>query len=259
MSDPTPRRRLAGRALLGAGLLALPLTASISYAASEAQVEAPEPPAPPEAPAAPAAPDAPTPPQPPEAPEAPEVGDDVAVFVIKRVARSDDDAAAEAGEQDRDQEQVTEQVWREKDGKERRFRLVVRSSGDGAGALDPAQRDAMIAELRAELAEGERLPPDVSRALAEARANVLTLRAAPKVMVMKECTSAFEGQAQVINGKDGKKTIMICQPRIPATARLGLEQARAEIASDKSIPEDFRKQMLETLDRQIARWKEKEG
>lgn len=259
MSDPTPRRRLAGRALLGAGLLALPLTASISYAASEAQVEAPEPPAPPEAPAAPAAPDAPTPPQPPEAPEAPEVGDDVAVFVIKRVARSDDDAAAEAGEQDRDQEQVTEQVWREKDGKERRFRLVVRSSGDGAGALDPAQRDAMIAELRAELAEGERLPPDVSRALAEARANVLTLRAAPKVMVMKECTSAFEGQAQVINGKDGKKTIMICQPRIPATARLGLEQARAEIASDKSIPEDFRKQVLETLDRQIARWKEKEG
>ncbi|AUX70077.1 hypothetical protein CHX26_11785 [Porphyrobacter sp. HT-58-2] len=259
MSDPTPPRRLAGRALLGAGLLALPLTASISYAASEAQVEAPEPPAPPEAPAAPAAPDAPTPPQPPEAPEAPEAEDDVAVFVIKRMARPDDDAAAEAGEEGRDQEQVTEQVWREKDGKERRFRMVLRSSGDGAGALDPAQRDAMIAELRAELAEGVRLPPDLPRALAEARADVLTLRAAPNVMVMKECTSAFEGQAQIINGKDGKKTIMICQPRMPMAARLGLEQARAEIASDKSIPEDTRKQVLETLDRQIARWKEKGG
>src|SRR5690606_6307672 len=48
MSEITPRRRMAGRALLAAGLLALPLTASISYAET---MDLPEPPEPPAAPA----------------------------------------------------------------------------------------------------------------------------------------------------------------------------------------------------------------
>jgi bla regulator protein blaR1 len=50
MQDPTPRTRLLGRALIGLGVLALPLTASISYAAQDA---------PPAVPAAPTAPTAP--------------------------------------------------------------------------------------------------------------------------------------------------------------------------------------------------------
>lgn len=47
MHETTPRRRLLGRALIGAGALALPLTASISYAAAD---DAPAPPAAPPAP-----------------------------------------------------------------------------------------------------------------------------------------------------------------------------------------------------------------
>ena len=43
MNEPTPRRRLLGRALIGIGALALPLTASISYAANDAPA-APVPP-----------------------------------------------------------------------------------------------------------------------------------------------------------------------------------------------------------------------
>lgn len=50
MTEPTLRQRLIGRAMIGAAVLALPLTASITYAASDA------PPAPPEAPTAPDAP-----------------------------------------------------------------------------------------------------------------------------------------------------------------------------------------------------------
>jgi hypothetical protein len=38
-----------------------------------------------------------------------------------------------------------------------------------------------------------------------------------------------------------------------AEARQGLVEARAEIAADKDIPEDTRKQILRTLDAQIAR------
>ncbi|HSJ78726.1 MAG TPA: M56 family metallopeptidase, partial [Erythrobacter sp.] len=53
MSHISLRRRLAGGALLGAGLLTLPLTASFSYAATDPAQgvpQAPEPPAPPAAP-----------------------------------------------------------------------------------------------------------------------------------------------------------------------------------------------------------------
>ncbi|MEL6877292.1 MAG: M56 family metallopeptidase, partial [Pseudomonadota bacterium] len=66
LSNMSVRRRIAGRFMVGAALLALPLTASISYA--EEQV--PEPPAPPAAPLADAAPLPPKPPTPP-APPAP--------------------------------------------------------------------------------------------------------------------------------------------------------------------------------------------
>ena len=81
MSDTTPRRRWAGRALMGAAVLALPLTASISYAASDAP-HPPEPPAPPSVGVVPPAPPvppamdvssvtAPLPPEPPVPPAAP--------------------------------------------------------------------------------------------------------------------------------------------------------------------------------------------
>ncbi len=43
MNEPTPRRRLIGRTLIGIGALALPLTASISYASSDAAADTPAP------------------------------------------------------------------------------------------------------------------------------------------------------------------------------------------------------------------------
>ena len=46
MSEPTPRRQLAGRMLIGAAALALPLTATITHAAGDPAA----PPAPPAAP-----------------------------------------------------------------------------------------------------------------------------------------------------------------------------------------------------------------
>jgi hypothetical protein len=66
MSEMSRRRRWFGRSLFAASALALPLTASISYASASAQ------PAPPEAPAVPSPAIAPLPPAPPEAPDAPE-------------------------------------------------------------------------------------------------------------------------------------------------------------------------------------------
>ena len=73
MLDISPRRRIAGRALWIGAALALPLTASVSYAV------APPPPAAPAPPLAPVAPEAPVAPAPPAAP----VGDGPRTFIWK--------------------------------------------------------------------------------------------------------------------------------------------------------------------------------
>ena len=70
MTDLSNRRRRAGRLLVGAAALALPLTASITYA-QDAGPNPPAPPVPPTASAAPLPPIAPTAPANPLAPEAP--------------------------------------------------------------------------------------------------------------------------------------------------------------------------------------------
>ncbi|KPF65331.1 M56 family metallopeptidase [Porphyrobacter sp. AAP60] len=277
MSRISLRRRLAGGALLGAGLLTLPLTASFSYAASDpaqaVPAEAPEPPAAPTPPAPPHAPEAPDAPQPPAPPEAP------LAFVFPD---------GEGDSEGDGKTIVSERTTRSADGKERTVRIVRRTSAAGEPiTVDLARSEwmseqehaEMTAALREGLAEAERVRAEMRQTLAfammqadKAREHAEAARAAaPEVMVLKDCTSAFPGQAQVINGKDGKKTIMICQPRIQAlamrgfddaraaSARRGLEQARAEIARDREIPETTRKEMIQHLDRQIARLADKES
>jgi beta-lactamase regulating signal transducer with metallopeptidase domain len=269
MSNLSPRRRLAGRALLGAGLLALPLTASISYAASE--TDAPTPPAPPAAPGAPDAPDVPPPPPPPGAPH-------VMIFE-KRLA---DGAAAEGGEQ------VTEQVIRGEDGKETRVKIVMRGAPGAPGGPDreamekhfkalksgsKAEREAAIAALRADM-EARRgrgdvmmfrhpMPPMPPMG---AKGEMPPMPPIPPVMVMSGCKPGSSEMVETSEDKDGRQRIMICSTRIAevartsheearaglAEARAGLEAARAEIAAEKDIPEATRKQVLQTLDAQIA-------
>ncbi|WDA40487.1 M56 family metallopeptidase [Erythrobacter sp. BLCC-B19] len=252
MSDLSPRRRLAGRALLGAGLLALPLTASISYAASEAEpapVEAPEAPEPP---APPSAPEAPEPPAAPEAPEPP------TVVIIKEDGTTTTSTNTE----------VTEQVWRDADGKEHRIRMVFRATPDGEAiarkfegieSADKAERAEMFAALQEGLAEAERVRADLPRIMAEAFAAADAASAqSQRVIVKRECKPGSDEVSETTT-KDGVQIVSICQARIYASARKGLEEARAEIARDKDIPEDTRKMILRTLDNQIARWSEKEG
>ncbi len=264
MSDLSPRRRMAGRALLGAGLLVLPLTASISYAATDSAAEAPEPPAPPAPPAAPDAPDAPPPPPPPHV---------MIVDTRNGTVTTDGDA------------QVTEQVWRDADGKEHRVKMVIRGGPDGPGgpgrpdreamekrfkalqSSDKAEREAAIAEMRAEM-EARRARGDMvmmRREIDGPRPPMPPMPPMPpRVMVMQGCKPGSSEMVDTTETKDGTQKIMICQTRIADSARAGmrearsgLEEARAEIAGDKSIPEDTRKKVLETLDAQIARFSDK--
>jgi len=258
MSDPTPRRRMAGRALLGAGLLALPLTASISYAAGESMIAAPE------APEAPEPPAAPEPPQPPAAPEAPEAPEAPTILLVDPDAPGAPAAPGDAT--------VTERVWRDADGKERRVRVVTRGRPDGEAlarelealeGLDKAEREEMLADLRAGLAEADRALADLPRIIAEAQAEADSARAEAagaraeadrqRVIVKQECKPGSEEVSETAT-KDGTRIVSICRSRIYASARKGLEEARAEIAADRDIPEETRKQILRTLDVQITRW-----
>lgn len=252
MSDLSPRRRMAGRALLGAGLLALPLTASITYAASEGVLSAPEVPEVPEPPAPPAPP---APPSAPDAPEAPEAAEPPAVVLMSR----DGKGGAE----------VTEHVWRDADGKERRVKMVFRNAPEAEalardmearGGARAADHQAMMAELRAGLAEADRALADLPRIIEEAMAESEAARAEGqrRVVVKHECKPG-SGEVTETTAKGGVQVISICRSRIMAEARQGLVEARAEIAADKDIPEDTRKQILRTLDAQIARWSRQEG
>ena len=263
MSDLSPRRRLAGRALLGAGLLILPLTASISYAAAGQADEAPQPPVPPAPPAPPTppspqtAPDAPQPPTPPEAPEPPKTPL-AFVFLGSEGATEGDDKAV-----------VSEHTTRGADGKERTVKIVRREGATGKPLSVHVRRPEgmserdhadMTAALREGLAEAERVRAEMPRILAAAFSEAEAARAnAPRVIMMNNCRLDGDAPTETITGRDGKQTIMICQPRVSSLARQGLEEARAEIMADKDMPEDARKRVLEQLDRQIARWAEREG
>lgn len=272
MSELSTRRRWAGRALLGAGLLALPLTASISYAAGESQ---------PETPAPPAAPDAPPPPPAPPAPPAP--GEPRVVIIEKRIAKEGDAEVAE---------DVTEHVIVDADGKEKRTRFVFRSHPGGpAGpdreamekhfkalrSADKAEREAAIAALRADM-EARRARGDVVMFRRELGAPPVPPMpplaghgAMPHVMVMSGCRPGSSEMLETTEDKDGKQKIVICQTRIAESARAGmkeartglkearagLQDARAEIAKNKDIPEETRKKLLQTLDAQIERLADK--
>jgi hypothetical protein len=258
MSDLTPRRRLAGRALLGAGLLALPLTASISYAAGDTIAPVAEPAAPPAPPAAPEAPQAPEAPSAPEAPEAPDAPQPPTVVIVQTDGTTS--TMATTGD-------VTEQGWRGPDGKEHRIKMVFRAAPD-ARAADAEQRAAaaahraeMLASMQAAFAEADQARAEIPRLIALATAQAEGARdekGFQRVIVRQECKPGGEEVSETTS-KDGTQIISICQKRMFVSARSGLEEARAEIARDKDIPDDMRKELLKTLDRQIARWKDQES
>jgi beta-lactamase regulating signal transducer with metallopeptidase domain len=256
MSDISPRRRMAGRMMAGAALLALPLTASITYAAPEAPA-APEPPVAPAAPAAPPAPEAPT------APEAPEVEKEFAIAF----AGIDEDGEPALAPVDKD---VDVWVVKDKDGKVTRKvirkRIVDTADREAMTAQERAELDEKMKVLHAELAEKGEWQREVQAAMAEARESQRVAR-----IEMKRAMKDAEGMTRIeiaCNGnepvserttKDGHKTVMLCTSQITANALKGLKEARKAIAQEKGMNEEIRKQVLQSLDEQIANWGKSSG
>jgi len=243
MSDISPRRRFAGRALLTGAALALPLTASISYAETavpEAPAAPQAPPAPdaPIAPAAPPAPDAPlapaapltqppapTPPAPPAPPTHPAASDRTTEFNIERHIEARVERELDAAEIAVEQAELEVERIREH-------------------AHDRAELRAEMAELRRELARDGEMRREVRLAASEARA------AAPEVVM-----SCQRGQTEVVRSgttRGGREALFVCKSAALKTARASIESMRRTIRSDRNLSAAERTEALRALDEALA-------
>ncbi len=233
MTETTNNRRLAGRLMLGAAVLALPLTASISYAASEA----PAPPAPPEAPLPPLAP--PAPPAPPSASLAPQA-EPAPYADEERIEEVDPDVDVDFQPEPR----VSKHTYT--------FHSV-----DGDGELSVEERQEIMIELRESLAEAraelDELPRIIEEAMAEAEEAQSEAMKHRTVVEMK-CDKNSNEVTTTRETAGGSHVVMICQSRIMAHALEGLKEARKAIARNKEMSAKMRDDVTAELDREIERW-----
>ena len=240
MSDISPRRRTAGRLLMGAALLALPLTASISYAESLTVPNAPPAPVAPAAPTAPSAsavvPVPPAPPAPPmaltlqSAPDAPESEEaEKRVFVVREVEHDHED------------------------GKQRKvIRHERKIHSEDGHKMSAEEREEMLAELREEL---DGLDKHFEVAMEDVRVAMIEMeKDGHTTSVRMECKG--DKETNTWTDENGKQVVSICKSRIMAHALTGLKEARTAIAESTEMDSDMRKEVLAALDAKIADWKD---
>ncbi|HEY8602983.1 M56 family metallopeptidase [Tsuneonella suprasediminis] len=261
MTEISRRQRIAGRALIGAAALALPLTASISYAQAELP-DAPEVPAvadvsdisgvpqaplAPDAPAAYAADDAfsapgvsavsgvgdvlpvPATPATPAVAATPAVPAPPAVPAAPRTGytvRVHDTASDRTGGTTR--HEAREWAW-----------TTSHSEIDKKAIRKQVER-----EVRAARADVAKARSEAARAHAEAMAEIDR---------MPEIDTNCVTSGQAVTNKNGRRVVQVCTNQVMASAVEGIRTAREEIARDSSIPESARKEVLRSLDREIER------
>lgn len=236
MSDISPRRRTAGRALMAAGLLALPLTASISYANA------------PEAPVAPVAPVAGIAPPAPPAPPLPflfqSAPDDVEVEV----------ETTEDGKREVHVIRKVERTGEEGEEKELNHERRIMFMGDGE-KLSQAEREKIIAEVRADL---DRADAEMEGARRELRTAVIEMDDAKHGLtkVSVQCRGGDKGAEW--RSSDGETVTRLCTSEVMASAVDGLKQAREAIARNSEMDAEIRAEILKALDEKIAGWKSRD-
>jgi beta-lactamase regulating signal transducer with metallopeptidase domain len=262
MTQPSPRRRLAGRALIAAAVLALPLSATITYAAPDAV----DPPAPPEAPAAPAAPEAP------------------------RQVRSIVIVDQQDGADPADAKLKTRVITR--DGQT----IVFKTNKD----LSDAEIERQIAEAERGQAEADRGLAEADRGRAEAERQVLIIDRQGNDKDAKDRPVERSKQVVILRGPDGDTEVsnlgdhaiaMSCAGKGNAVAiaeeerkegrqekvqlrwcskgevaaeankqaLAAMKRAREDMARNRELSEAMREKVLKQLDEKIAELSRKEG
>ena len=239
MSETSRRRRWFGRILVAASALALPLTASISYAAANAQPAPPAPPAPPSAELPPA------PPAPPAPPEAPEVRNgEVRTMVLRRHGGGGETVVLRHPQGAQNWPQFN---WQGDPNSEEfqasmeEFQREMEKFGE-EWAEQHAEDWAKYGEQWARYGEQH-----------AAQAQALAQRAqrmAPEVIVHCDDESS---PARATRTEDGRQQIVICNAQMNRFARSSLRNARNSIASNREISAEVRNEILEDLDEEIQR------
>ena len=242
MSDLSTRRRMAGRGLIAAALIAMPLTASITYA----ETVAPTPPTAPSAPVAPTPPAAPLAPSAPVAPEAP------LAPLAPMAFQASDDVDVEV-EEDEDVF-IIKEVHKDKDGNERHVHkkrhVVIK---DEHGRMSKEERQEMMRELRESLDE---MDVEIKEAMAEAHMALAEVRDGEHgiTKVAINCKDGSKGTE--LRDGDGNQMTRLCTSEIMAHALTGLKEARNAIAGNSEMPDDMRDEVLRALDEKIENWNE---
>ena len=284
MSETSRRRRLFGRSMIAAGALALPLTASISYAVAQ-ESPAPAPPITsldPDAPEASPASDAPA------APEA-EPHREVHTIIMRRGPDGEvrQFALPHPGWQGvqympqppqfhwRDGDWDSEEFRREMEQFQREMETFREQWSEKYGEQweqwaenyaehweDWAEQHREQAERQRDKAEGraERQAEAQQRraqAQAEARAAVEVRRAQrwPQVAIAPEVVVHCDGDgpAPATTGEDGRSRIVICNSQMRRFVFSDLRNARNSIANNRQISEEVRNEILSDLDAEIER------
>lgn len=280
MDDGSRGRRWAARGAVAAALLAVPMTASISYAEPVAAPEAPAVPFAPTAPVAPAiaAPDAPPAPDAPDAPPAPEEPGEreFTAAVERRIEREFIRAERDIERAEREIERARETVARAERDPARHARWDGRDWDQMSDKEKRAFKKEM-AQLREDLAEGGKVQRELQQiearqvdraesrrevqvALAEAHAEAAQVRAeavaekavasAPKV-VMK-CLDKDRAVTTKVDAK-GRTTMYVCESYGDMVALKALKHTRKSIASDSKWSDETRAEILADIDAEIAR------
>ena len=280
MDDGSRGRRWAARGAVAAALLAVPMTASISYAEP---VAAPEAPAAPFAPTAPvaaafAAPDAPPAPAAPDAPPAPEEPGEREFIAAqeRRIEREFIRAERDIERAEREIERARETVARAERDPARHARWDGRDWDQMSDKEKRAFKKEM-AQLRKDLADGGKVQRELQQieaqqvdraesrrevqvALAEAHAEAAQVRAeavaekavasAPKV-VMK-CLDKDRAVTTKVDAK-GRTTMYVCESYGDMVALKALKHTRKSIASDSKWSDETRAEILADIDAEIDR------
>lgn len=253
MSDISSRRRMVGRGLLVAAALAIPTTASITYAEEIAAIV-------PSAPPAPAAPLAPTAPAAPAAPSAP-LAPDAPIPPMPLGLQASGEVDVEADVETKVEKSIEKKVFvirsdDDEKGDTKKNKMVVREihAHQNGKMLSEEEIEEIMVEVREGLAEAD-------IAVKEAKTIGLKLEReyADGQHTTVEMSCEGDGMTSEKISDDGKKTVLICQSKIMAHALTGLKEAREQIAKSEEFPENLREQVLEEIDRQIKDWDKRDS